>query len=162
MDVERAVATGRVYSGSVPLSVFERLAGLLADTRGELRFELKFGRNEIGQRMATLQADAALPLVCQTTLDRFELPVRVDVRLGLIADEADEAGLPEGFEAALMDAGLVDPLALLEDELILAVPVIARKPGVEVNAPAPAPAVEEERPHPFAALAGFKRESRNI
>lgn len=158
VDVERAVATGRVYAGSLPLSAFARLAGLLADTRGEVRFELRFGRNPIGQRMATLQADTALPLVCQATLDRFELPVRVDARLGMIANEADEAGLPEGYEAVLMDAGLVDPLALVEDELILAVPVIARKPGAELLHPAPAPEGEDDRPHPFAALANLRRE----
>lgn len=158
VDVERAVATGRVYAGTLPLSAFTRTASLLADTRGEVRFELEFGRNSIGQRMATLRAETALPLVCQVTLERFELPVRVETRLGLIAAEEDEAGLPEGYEAALMDQGQVDPLGLIEDELILAVPVIARKPGAELLDPAPAPVVAEERPHPFAALAGLKRE----
>lgn len=160
VDVERAVATGREYSGCLPLAAFARLGGMLADTRGEVRFGLRFGRNAIGQRMATLQAETALPLVCQATLERFELPVQVHTRLGLIADEADEAGLPEGYEAALMDQGLVDPLALVEDELILAVPVIPRRPGTEVLDPAPAPEGEEGRPHPFAALAGLKRDSR--
>ena len=36
-----------------------------------------------------------LPLICQRGLERFELPVHIDTRLGLIAREADEAGLPE-------------------------------------------------------------------
>ena len=114
IDVERAVATGRVYAGSVPLSAMPRLTSLLADDRGEVRYQLQFGRNAIHQKMVEMHAETALPLICQASLERFELPVQVQVRLGFVRDEADEAGLPEGYEAALTDEGFVDPLALIE------------------------------------------------
>lgn len=159
IDVERAVATGRVYAGSVPLSAMLRLTSLLADDRGEVRYQLRFGRNAIHQKMVEMQAETALPLICQASLERFELPVQVQARLGFVRDESDEAGLPEGYEAALTDEGFVDPLALIEDELILAVPVIPRNPDVATLQPAPAPesAADDERPNPFAALAALKR-----
>jgi uncharacterized protein len=159
IEVERAVATGRVYAGSVPLSAMPRLTSLLADARGEVRYQLKFGRNALHQKMVEMQAQAGLPLICQASLERFELPVQVEARLGFVRDESDEAGLPEGYEAALTDEGFVDPLALIEDELILAVPVIPRNPDVAMLEPAPAPELEADakRPNPFAALAGLKR-----
>ena len=160
IEIERAVTTGRIYAGSAALAAFPRLTSLLADTRGEVTFELAFGRNVIGQKMVRMQASTALPLICQATLDRFELPVEIDTRLGFVKDEADASGLPEDYEPALMDAGMVDPLALIEDELILAIPVIPRKPGAEVQELAPAPetvAVVADRPNPFTALAALKR-----
>ena len=159
IDVERAVATGRIYAGSFPLANLPRLTSLLAGSDGEVRFELKFGRNVIEQRMVEMLVETGFPLVCQTSLDTFVLPVQIDTRLGFVKDEADDAGLPEGFEPALTEAGMVDPAALIEDELILAVPVVPRKPGAAVKQPTMESEGEavDERPHPFAGLASLKR-----
>jgi len=159
IEVERAVTTGRVYVGVLALASLPRLASLLADTQGEVRYELKFGRNVIGQRSVSLLADAALPLICQATLDRFEFPVHVDTNLGFVKDETDDAGLPEGYEAALTDDGMVDPAALIEDELILAIPVVPRKPDAVIKQPTAGPDNEavDGRPNPFAALTALKR-----
>jgi uncharacterized protein len=161
IEVERAVTTGRVYAGVLPLANLPRLTSLLADAQGEVSYELKFGRNAIGQRSVSLQADAALPLTCQATLDRFEFPVHIDAHLGFVKDEADDAGLPEGYEAALTDDGMVDPAALIEDELILAIPVVPRKPDAVLKQPAAKPeeAADEQRPNPFAALTALKQQS---
>lgn len=159
VDIERAVATGRVYAGVLPLARLPRLVGLLADANGEVRYQLSFGRNAIGQRSVALQADTALPLTCQATLDRFEFPVHIDAHLGFVRDEAEDAGLPEGYEATLTDDGMVDPVALIEDELILAIPVVPRKPDAVVKNPVAAPEqdADDGRPNPFAALTALKR-----
>lgn len=158
IDIERAVAAGREYVGVLPLHRFARLASMLHDVEGEVRYALRFDRNVIGQLMVAVEADANLPLLCQSTLERFELPVSVRTRLGFISREEDESGLPEGFEPCMMTQGFADPLALIEDELILTVPVIARKPDV-------APVIQQQevrnsesaKPNPFAALAALKR-----
>jgi uncharacterized protein len=164
IDVERAVAAGREYEGSVPLRRFERLLGMVHDGEGEVHYVLRFGRTIIGQPMVEIDADASLPLLCQGTLERFELPVSVRTRLGFITREEDEAALPEGFEPCLYTQGQVEPLALIEDELILMVPVIARKPGVTVEGVVSEGSLQEAledpqaKPNPFAALAALKRQ----
>lgn len=159
IDVERAVATGRIYAGSFPLANLPRLTSLLAGSDGDVRYELKFGRNMIGQRMVEMHVETGFPLICQASLDPFVLPVQVDTRLGFVKSEDDDAGLPEGFEPALTDAGMVSPAALIEDELILVVPVIPRKPGATVKQPTMESEGEavDEKPHPFAALASLQR-----
>ena len=88
------------------------------------------------------------------------LPVQLVQRLGLIRDEADEAALPEGYEALLVGAdGILKPAELVEDELILALPVVAVSPGAEVVEREFAPDAEEvAQANPFAALAGLKKE----
>lgn len=161
IDVERAVSTGRIYSGTFQLAGLSRLTNMLADGEGEVRYELKFARNSIGQRMVEMHAETALPLICQATLERFELPVQIDTRIGFVRDEADADGLPEGYEPALTDEGMIDPAALIEDELILAVPVIPRNPDAVLDVPAlreePESATATDRPNPFSALAALKR-----
>ncbi len=159
LDAWRMVAAKRLFEGRLPLSGMPRLLPALADADGECRFEMEFGRDAMNLRYVELRIEAKLPLQCQRTLERFVYPVRLTQRLGLITDEAEEAALPEGIEPLLLDAsGELDPAGLVEDELILAVPVVPIDPdSTEVTANWPADAgEEEEKPNPFAALAALK------
>ena len=144
----------------MPLTALKRLASLLEDPDGDVVFSLDFDRDSFGVAYVEVRADAELPLVCQRTLERFLLPVRIDQRMGLIRDESEESALPPGYEALLVDpSGELATLALVEDELILAVPVVPVKPGTEAVEQewGGGKAVESERPNPFAALASLKK-----
>jgi uncharacterized protein len=160
VDAWRMVAGGRVFSGSLPLASLPRLVTSLADEQGQCSYEVEFGRDEFGISFVEIRAQAALPLTCQRTLERFELPVQVDQRMGLIRDEREEASLPPGYEPVLVgEDGRLNAIELIEDELILAVPVVPVKPGteaVEALWPAAPEETEEERPNPFAALSALK------
>ncbi len=161
LDAWRLVAARRGVEGRLPLSALSRLAGLLYDTDGEVRFSLDFDTDELQTPYAELKIDAALPLLCQRTLERFELPVQIVQRLGLIRDEADEAALPPGYEPLLMPAdGMLQPSDLVEDELILAVPVVPMAPGNEaVERDWPAEQAERDAANPFAVLSSLKKNS---
>lgn len=167
IDAWRTVAARRIYAGTLPLSSMPRLVGLLADAQGECSFELAFERDKFGVASIDLKAKARLPLVCQRTLARFELPVEVDQRLGLVSDERDEAALPPECEAVLVpEDGMLDPSVLIEDELILAVPVVPIDPALPeegaVWCSQEPPLLEEDQeqmPNPFAALARLKQDS---
>lgn len=160
LDAWRQVTARRSYEGRVPLASLDRLAGLLDAPEGDAEFSLEFDRDSLGVPYVGLQVSAQLPLVCQRTLERFLLPVRIDQRMGLIREEAEEAALPPGYEPLLLDAsGELRTFDLVEDELILAVPVVPVSPGTD--------AVEREwtddgagepgLPNPFAALAALKK-----
>lgn len=131
VDALRMVAAGRSFQGSLPLSRLPRLVSMLADAQGEVAYELSFIRDEVGCAQLVVHAEALLPLICQRTLERFLLPSQVDVRLGLIEHERDEAALPPDCEPLLLQDGCVHPAAVIEDELLLALPLIPVKPGSE-------------------------------
>lgn len=125
VDVMRMVTARRIFAGRLALSTMARLAASLADTVGEVEYEVEFDRDEQAQAYLQLKVDARLPLICQRTLERFELPVHIRQRLGVIRREQDEAGLPEGYEPMLLPAdGGLRIADAIEDELILAVPVV--------------------------------------
>lgn len=158
------VAARREFAGRLPLSAFARLSEGLEDAEGDVSFGLSFDRDALQVSYVELRIDAELPLLCQRTLQRFLYPVSLVQRLGLLRagdDEgvAAEAGLPEGYEALLVDDdGAVRPLELVEDELILAVPVVPVAPGSEsVERDWPVTEDEEKRANPFAALADLKK-----
>ncbi|HET6603241.1 MAG TPA: YceD family protein [Xanthomonadaceae bacterium] len=161
VDVWRMVAERRVYEGAVRLASLQRLVPLLADGQGECRYELEFGRDEHGGDFVRIQADAALVLTCQRTLERFDHAVAIRQRLGLIRSEAEEAALPPGAEPVLVPAdGRIRPMELLEDELILALPLVPLKPGSEDETARWGEAAEDAAgpvPSPFAVLASLKK-----
>ena len=160
LDVWRMVAARRSFEGRLPLSALKRLQGLLFDAEGEVGFTLQFDSDPLLKvSYAELRIDAGLPLECQRSLQRFLLPVHVLQRLGLIRDEADEAGLPAEYEALLVpEDGMLRLLDLVEDELVLAVPAVPMNPGSDaVDRVWPIPELELAKASPFAALSSLKK-----
>ncbi len=154
------VAARRSFEGCVPLSALARLEGLLVDLQGEVRFALQFDSDPLLKvPYVDLTIEVELPLECQRSLQRFLFPVNIVQRLGLIRDEADEAGLPPEFEALLVpEDGTLRPLDMVEDELVLAIPAVPMDPaGEAVERDWPVPEEELAKASPFAGLASLKK-----
>lgn len=160
LDAWRMVAAQREFQGRIPLAAMARLRDSLLQPQGEARYVLAFGTDPLKVPYADLRIEAELPLECQRSLQRFLLPVRLEQRLGLVRDEADELALPPGYEALLVEGdGMLKPAELVEDELILALPVVPVSPEAEAVEREFVPTAEETaQANPFAALAGWKKE----
>ena len=157
VDVARQVQARRIFEGVLPLAAMKRLCAALASTAGEVRYSAAFGKDGLGISCLDLQVEAGLPLVCQRTLEEFIHPVRIDQRLGVIADEADEVALPEGYEPLVAADGHLALADVIEDELILALPVVPLKPGAPLAWNDPSDDGKDEVPNPFAALGALKK-----
>ena len=142
-----------------PLANFARLADLLERTSGEARARFAFTR--LAGRLAgcELEVEATAWLKCQRCLGACEQPLRSTTRLAFVA-AGDEAGpVPEGYEAIPVEDGRADLGELVEDELLLSLPVVpmhgegtqcagtARQAGREERVESPA-----ETHRPFAQL----------
>lgn len=158
LDAWRAVSAGARFEGTLPLDRLDRLRPSLVDADGKVDYVVQFGRDALDQAFVELSLRTALPLQCQRSLERYLHPVDVVQRLGLITREEQEASLPEGTEPLLL-AGSAElhPAELIEDELILAMPVVPINPEAGELAAEWLPATDDtEKPNPFAALAALK------
>jgi uncharacterized protein len=154
------VQARRSFQGTLPLASLGRLRESLASADGVAVYDLEFGRDEFGIDYLAVHVETELPLTCQRTLEVYRHPVRLDQRLGLIKDEREEAALPAGYEPLLITDGHLNLADVIEDELILALPVVPLKPGTPLDwqdAPDASEAADEEPPNPFAALARLKK-----
>jgi uncharacterized protein len=142
---EDAAVLERVYA----LSELPRLQDLLADARGSVRARFAFSKSEAGRAGATVAVQAAPWLVCQRCLQGFELPLTSDSELEFAMSEAD-APVESPREIYLMSNGSVSLRELAEEELLLALPVIAACSTPEVCGRAPSS--PDERQRPFAVL----------
>ena len=109
-----------------------------------------------------LIASTELPVVCQRCLTPVIEPLDVDRWFRFVADEAAALAEDDDCEEDLLALEpRPDLLDVLEDELLMALPLVPMHDTCPIDAPALAPASEpeqaSERPHPFAALAGLKK-----
>lgn len=124
------------------------------------------GRDGSGASMTPwlhLQLQSELPLVCQRCLEPVQIPLRVDQWYRFVPDEATaEQQDDDAPEDLLVDSPDFDLFALIEDELVLAMPLIARHeicptlPKLSAQDPG-FDALTESRPAPFAALARLRK-----
>lgn len=158
VEVARQVQARRIFAGVLPLASMRRLRGSLATADGGASYTLEFGRDTFGIDYVDLKVETDLPLTCQRSLDVFAFHVALNQRLGLIKEEAEESALPEGYEPLLVPDGNLDLAAMIEDELILALPVVPLAPGAPMEwKEGPDDEADDVRPNPFAALGALKK-----
>lgn len=159
VDPWRMVQARRTFRGSLPVSTLPRLLEGLADDSGAVGYDIEFGTDEFGLAYLDLRVETGLSLICQRMLKPFTLPVVIEQRLGLIRDEAGESALPEHYEPLLVTDGQLSLRDVIEDELILALPVVALGPGEPIEEEpltATLGSDAEERANPFAMLGQLK------
>jgi uncharacterized protein len=160
LDPWRMVQARRIFEGSLPLAQFARLVGSLAGDEGQVSYNAEFGTDEFGLAYLDLKVEAELPMICQRTLQVFVQPISLKERLGLIAEEAAESSLPEFYEPLLVLDGQLRLKDVIEDELILALPLVALSPGAPLDqVPVTAePELDVDQPsNPFAVLGQLKK-----
>ena len=127
----RAAEGKRVFGGSIALSRMKRLAETLVHEQGEASFVAAFSYDMDRRVIVDLQVEADLPLVCQASLDTYDERVRRHSELAVIEHECKEEDLPGNYEPVLTENGRLSIASLVEDELLLALPQVPRKPGLE-------------------------------
>lgn len=156
---ERAAEGKRVFSGTVPLSRMKRLLPLLAQAEGDASFVAAFRRDLDNRVIIDLQVEASLPLTCQASLEVYDEEVKRFSELAVIEDQSEQAGLPDSFDFVKTENGRLALATLVEDELLLGLPHIPRKPGLErVEYSTGGPVAESDdsqdkvKKNPFAVL----------
>ena len=163
----RAAEGKRIFSGSIPFSRMKRLAAMLVDAQGQASFTAAFRTDLDNRVIIDLQVEAAQPLVCQASLEVYDEQVNRSSELAVIEDENEGSDLPENYEPVLTENGRLAFASLVEDELLLSLPQIPRKPGlqaVEFSTGGQAMKTEElpegSKKNPFSALQDMMKQDK--
>lgn len=170
LDLATFIRDGARLEGEWPAASLERLAASGAEdapasgwpaVRWRLQGEIRQPKGGAEQFWLRVGADARVSLTCQRCLKPTEDGVDVDRWIRFVATEAEAAALDaDSDEDVLAMPRHLDARELIEDELLLALPLVPRHevcPEPLPQAVDEAPAELEERPNPFAALAALKR-----
>ncbi len=132
-EVDRLVAGQLSFECEIPLAQMPRLQDRLFDKPGfdtpsaarHAQATLSFGKAH-GADVATVAVRAQVPLRCERCMGRCDWPVATEATLALVAVMAAADQVPGGFEPVLAEGGRLRLLDLVEEELLLALPLIAR------------------------------------
>jgi uncharacterized protein len=148
----------QVFEGSARLDDLPRLEESLANADCEIRYKVTARLDPQRRKVVTCIIEGFVFLTCQTTLEAFRHAISIDDRLVIVDHESRLPPIEEESDAEdylVADAPL-DVLDLVEDAVLLALPMVPRKPG-EREIKAAGKPMQEGKDSPFAALASLKK-----
>ena len=169
LHLEQFARDGGSLQGRWPQAGFARLRSATVDD-GSAPAEIVWAARGEQRRVAgaepqtwlRLEVGTTVALQCQRCLQALAQPLAVDRLLRFVRDEVEAARLDEESEDDVLAPGAwIDLRELVEDELILALPLVPRHEQCPQPLVAPPEVAELDddtaEPHPFAALAALQR-----
>lgn len=159
IDALEFARSAQESSGSVPVSALQRLEDLLHDSTGTLHWKLAGRRDERNRPLLDVTVHGELQLQCQRCLDRLEYPVAVRNSLLIVPegtepeDDLEDPDAPDTLDA---DPEL-DVKALVEDEVLLSLPLAPRHPEGTCESRFATQSQASAEPKAFEKLAALKR-----
>jgi len=112
--------------GYVKVADMERLRANLSGVDEKVAVSLQFGRDEQGLAFIKGHIKANLLLQCQRCMEPYNYEIISDFVVGIVTTLDEANALPEHYEPALTKEGHLALRELIEDELILNLPIIPR------------------------------------
>ncbi len=130
IDPYRLAGVNGIIEGDCAISGMHRLNDYLLDKESaenaRAQVTMRFYRDN--QRRVIIQGEitAQLVLQCQRCLLGLDWSVKTTLALAVVADDDGAAQVPREYDPLIVGDDGISPAALVEDELILAMPAVAR------------------------------------
>ncbi len=159
IDSRQAADQGRILDGIVKLVKLERLSSYLVDSEGLVSVSMIFGVDEERIRYIKGQANATVKMLCQRCLEPVTLELEAEINVGIVADDEAAKQLPRHYDPYIVNEPKQNLYLLVEEELILTLPLIAQHQDCVVKTEygeAAVPSGDNDRKNPFNVLAQLK------
>ncbi|WP_461537142.1 YceD family protein [Spongorhabdus nitratireducens] len=155
------------FDGEVAVTVLKRLQQSLVDSDGAIRVQLHFFRDLEGRTCIEGTLGGELAMECQRCLEPAKVNVESEISLAVVWNDDQAKALPSHLEPLVVTEDSTSLWDLIEDEVILALPLI---PGHDDDACRagliyttdpegnlyPEEEVSDKKQNPFSVLAGLK------
>lgn len=157
LDVDRLSRGAAALDFAVELAQLPRLRTHAELLGGSVHGQVRFAR-ESGRPVAEVVLEGAAELRCQRCMRPMRLPLSARVQVALLSSEAEASALSDGFEPVLAPGGRISLAELLEEEVLLSLPIVpmhvqdGRCPPLEAEHAVGEAAAEAVTQRPFASL----------
>lgn len=167
VDIKKAAQHEISYKGYIVLSELKRLTQSLTAVQGDVDVNVETGKDQQGLNFLKGEAQVKVATVCQRCSEDMTLDLTASFAYSPVkpgAQDDEDNQLPDWYDAIeINEFGEVDLRKLIEDELILCLPIIPSHEAQDCPATGremtwgEIEEVEEEKPNPFAVLEQLKR-----
>ncbi|MCK4707985.1 MAG: DUF177 domain-containing protein [Gammaproteobacteria bacterium] len=155
--VSKELGQNSLLSGSIQLSRLTRLSSLVMSDDAIIKLSFEFLTSEYQHASIKGHIDTELLVECQRCLAPMVHPINMDFDLLIDASEEDVQSFQ--IDTVFTDDGYLDVFEVVEDELILALPLISMHEDSTCNKDWQPDSIEEEvveKINPFAVLESLK------
>jgi len=147
--------------GELEYSQLTRIQDDIEASSAPIKVDLTFSRIRKFV-VLTGRISSDLVLQCAACLESIDFPIDIDVKLAVINNENLLSLIPDGYEPYLIGGDHLMISNMVEDELFLVLPSIARHANCPVDLPRSSTSKDfvleaEERENPFEALKNLKK-----
>jgi uncharacterized protein len=144
-----------LLQGELPVAELARVLDMLTASAGNLAYRVRGQMEPRKQPQLTVEIDGVLSVRCQRCLEGIDHPIRIRSLLELIGNEEEptQEEIEDDSKDFLVAQKELDVVALIEDEIILDLPVAPR----HENCTLPGAGKRQEERSPFAVLKGKVR-----
>ena len=163
VDPRKLADRGATLEGDLLLADLPRLCEPLADNQGVVRAKFIFERDERNAVVIHSELEVEVKMICQRCLEQVALPIHSECDYAVMKEGANTQSVPQGYDVLELGEDPLDLLALVEEELLLALPIVPAHDPKDCQQPAglDEPEWSEDevtRSNPFSVLAQLKRD----
>ncbi len=125
VDAHKLAKQGMSLDGFLLLANFSRISDLLVDNSGQVSVDLQFKVDTDHLHYVHGHTQGEIHVTCQRCMEPMTLLVDNQFVLGLMDNPEIAKRLPENIDPVYLDQGELNTSQMVEDELILALPLIA-------------------------------------
>lgn len=151
----KLAARGQVLGGAIAACDLPRLSAAVLAADAQVEVELAFTP---GDQVPEIhgRVRVGVMLTCERCLEPVEMVLAATPALGLVRSDEDAARLPARLEPCFVLAEELDLFDLVEEELLLALPIVARHREECCRLRPVEPAAAETAESPFRVLERLK------
>jgi len=156
-QILKEVSRGGYFQGQIEVEKLSRLCELLAFNDGEITIEFEFKNSDFGVPMISGRIQTCLQVECQRCLQAMETDLVFD--FALLVDADDDIVRESSLDTVYSEDGDIDIFEVVEDEIILALPLVSVHENDTCNAHWKASDNSQEsavRENPFSVLKDLK------
>ena len=133
VTVRKLVESGAKLSGFVIDARLPRVVDAVQQISAKIKADLHFGMNESNKMIIGVDIHGAVDLTCQRCLDPVTVPLKIATTLTVVAHDEEARNYIRSHEPIVLDDGLLNIDQMLEEEILLSLPVVALHPKVSAD-----------------------------
>ncbi len=160
LDPRRLAKQGMTLAGQVAVAHCERLQDAVLEVSEPIDVSLTFEIAEQGRKVVRGKAATTVMIPCQRCLEPIASVVSAVIQLGIVWTEEEAKSLSKDLDPWIVDGEEADISAMVEDELLLALPFVTYHPEGQCHAHMPSVMGEDTneigKKNPFSILEQLK------
>lgn len=156
-QIHKELSRSSYFQGEIEVGNLSRLGELLVNSESIIETEFEFRLSDYDLPMLSGKIQANLQMECQRCLEAMESPLQLDFKL--LVDAPDDIVRDSSLDTIYSEDGFIDIFEVIEDEVILALPLVAMHENGSCNKHWQVPEYDGEpavRENPFSVLKDLK------